>query len=73
MSKSNLIPGINLIAVTSEENGEISCTVEETNRIRALLGLRPLSSAKRIDEEKVAVDNFRLKKEQEETYVIHFT
>lgn len=29
-------------ANTSEENGEISCSIEETNRIRAQLGLKPL-------------------------------
>ena len=29
-------------AVVSESNGEISCSVEETNRLRASLGLRPL-------------------------------
>ena len=29
-------------AVTTEEGGEISCSVEETNRIRAQLGLPPL-------------------------------
>jgi U4/U6.U5 tri-snRNP-associated protein 1 len=29
-------------AVVTESNGEISCSVEETNRIRALLGLKPL-------------------------------
>jgi U4/U6.U5 tri-snRNP-associated protein 1 len=29
-------------AAVSESNGEISCSVEETNRIRASLGLRPL-------------------------------
>lgn len=65
MSSSNLIPGVNLMATTSEDNGEISCTVEETNRIRALLGLKPLNTAKRLDGEKVAVDNFRQKKEKE--------
>jgi U4/U6.U5 tri-snRNP-associated protein 1 len=29
-------------AMVSESNGEISCSIEETNRIRASLGLRPL-------------------------------
>lgn len=29
-------------AVTTESNGEISCSIEETNRIRAELGLPPL-------------------------------
>ena len=31
-----------LRAATSERNGEISCSIEETNRIRKELGLRPL-------------------------------
>ena len=29
-------------AVVSESNGEVSCSVEETNRIRAAIGLAPL-------------------------------
>ncbi len=29
-------------ALTAESNGEISCSIEETNRVRALLGLKPL-------------------------------
>jgi U4/U6.U5 tri-snRNP-associated protein 1 len=54
-------PGI-IKAVVSESNGEISCSVEETNRIRALLGLKPL----RIDKpnaEAQAVKNFNDQKE----------
>jgi U4/U6.U5 tri-snRNP-associated protein 1 len=39
MSKApNAIPR----ALTAEANGEISCSIEETNRVRALLGLKPL-------------------------------
>ena len=39
MSKApNAIPR----ALTAESNGEISCSIEETNRVRALLGLKPL-------------------------------
>ena len=45
-------------AVTSEDNGEISCSIEETNRIRALLGLKPLNLERSSREEK-AVENFK--------------
>jgi len=40
--------------------------VEETNRIRALLGLKPLNTEKKNNEESIAVENFRLKREQED-------
>lgn len=40
-------------AVTTEEGGEISCSVEETNRIRAQLGLPPLE----IDDNKPATED----------------
>ena len=33
-------------AIVTESNGEISCSVEETNRIRKLLGMKPLNIAK---------------------------
>ena len=46
-------------AIVTEANGEISCTVEETNRIRALLGMRPL----RIDS---AEDQLKEKKAEKE-------
>ena len=36
----------NLRAQTTSSNGEISCTVDETNRIRAALGLKPLRVSK---------------------------
>ena len=49
-------------ATVTEENGEISCSVEETNRIRALLGLKPLN-LERSNKEAEAVDNFREKQE----------
>lgn len=51
-------------AVVSEENGEISCSVEETNRIRKLLGLKPLVLEKQKDEA-TAVNNYNEKKEQD--------
>ena len=49
----------------TESNGEISCTVDETNRIRAMLGLRPLDMGKPVEEQQ-AVDNFRAQKEAED-------
>ena len=53
-----------LKAVVSESNGEISCSVEETNRIRKLLGLKPLVLEKQNDET-TAVNNYNEKKEQD--------
>jgi hypothetical protein len=41
-----------------ESNGEISCSVEETNRIRAMLGLKPLVVSK-LSKEAEAVENFK--------------
>lgn len=55
----------------SESNGEISCSVEDTNKLRAALGLKPLritgeetGSAKTSEE--IAVDNFAQKRAKEE-------
>ena len=56
-------------ALVTEENGEISCSIEETNRIRALLGLKPLNESGKTAELQ-AVENFRAKREQEEKYVL---
>ena len=53
-----------LKAFVTESNGEISCTVEETNRIRKLLGLKPLNISEK-SVEAIAVDNFRDKLEEE--------
>mmetsp|Transcript_8388 Transcript_8388/g.31581 ORF Transcript_8388/g.31581 Transcript_8388/m.31581 type:complete len:631 (-) Transcript_8388:49-1941(-) len=56
-------------AVVTESNGEISASVEETNRVRALLGLKPLrvaTSGAEKSAEEVAVENFRRAKEEEE-------
>jgi hypothetical protein len=50
-------------AVVTETNGEISCSIEETNRIRALLGLKPLVVD---NEESKAVNNFKAKREKEQ-------
>jgi len=51
-------------AVTSESSsGEISCSIDETNRVRALLGLKPLSLGPGKEEE--AVNNFKKKREEE--------
>ena len=67
-------------AVVTEENGEISCSVEETNRIRSLLGLKPLrgyntdpnsqggphtDTSTAHEKEVEAVQNFKLKKDME--------
>ena len=52
-------------AVVSENNGEISCSVEETNRIRALLGLKPLVINKP-NEELKAVQNFHSQKDKQQ-------
>ena len=52
----------------SESGQEISMSIAETNRVRALLGLRPLDvgpSARETDEQK-AVENMRVKKEEDE-------
>ena len=56
-------------AMVTENNGEISCTVEETNRIRALLGLKPLRIDKPNEETK-AVQNFKDKKEEQARYCV---
>ena len=57
-----------LKATVSESNGEISCSVDETNRLRALLGLRPLKvdSSGGKSKEQESVDNFKRTKEEEE-------
>lgn len=39
--------------VTESSSGEVSCSIEETNRVRALLGLRPLDVGKKNDKEEV--------------------
>lgn len=49
--------------MVTDENGEISCSVDETNRIRALLGLRPLNSEKG-GNERAAVENFHANRER---------
>lgn len=54
-----------LKAQVTETNGEISCTIEETNRLRALLGLRPLNVGAP-SKERQAVENFRAKREEED-------
>lgn len=56
MAKRDIDPS-SIKAVVSEVDGEISCSVEETNRIRALLGLKPLKLDKPSNETD-AVDNF---------------
>ena len=51
-------------AVTSESSsGEISCSIDETNRVRALLGLKPLNLGP--GKEAEAVNNFKKKRQEE--------
>lgn len=45
-------------AAVTEANGEISCSIEESNRIRAMLGLKPLV-VKKLSQEAEAVSNFK--------------
>ncbi len=53
-------------AIVSEQNGEISCSIEETNRVRALLGLKPLKDRDSKSAESIAVENYKNKREDEE-------
>ena len=54
-------------AVTTESNGEISCSIEETNRIRAELGLPPLE----LDDEPKEPQNEDEKDEEGYIFVDH--
>ena len=58
-------------ATVSETNGEISCSIEETNRIRISLGLKPLNLEKP-NKEREAVDNFRANAEKHAKYNLKF-
>lgn len=58
----------NLKAVVSESNGELSCSVEETNRLRLLLGLKPLKADGPRNMEQESVDNFNRSREEEQRY-----
>ena len=52
----------------SESNGEVSCSVEETNKLRAALGLRPLDTGDANagpTAEEIAVKNWKEVKEKE--------
>jgi uncharacterized protein YkwD len=51
-----------LKAIVTEKDGEISCTVEETNRIRALLGLKPLKINNEEKNAKKNHENYMLEK-----------
>jgi hypothetical protein len=53
--------GGDIRAVTTEANGEISCSVEEWNKIRAKLGLKPLKEGP--SSEKLAEENMRKARE----------
>ena len=50
----------------SNDNNEISCTIEETNRIRAQLGLKPLNTGKKETQETIAFKNYQEKKKKDE-------
>ena len=51
----------------TESNGEISCSIEESNRIRALLGLKPLKiDTGKVSTEAQAVQNFKNLAEEEQ-------
>eukprot|EP00636_Phaeomonas_parva_P017869 CAMPEP_0118875262 /NCGR_PEP_ID=MMETSP1163-20130328/16390_1 /TAXON_ID=124430 /ORGANISM="Phaeomonas parva, Strain CCMP2877" /LENGTH=319 /DNA_ID=CAMNT_0006810737 /DNA_START=177 /DNA_END=1133 /DNA_ORIENTATION=- len=52
-------------AQVTEKGGEISASVEETNRVRALLGLKPLRTGKEKSKDEIAVENFKRVKEEE--------
>ena len=56
-------------AAVSEQNGEISCSIEETNRIRAMLGMKPLVLEQDSEEQK-AVRNFKKKQEEDKRLVV---
>jgi len=43
----------------TESNGEISCSVDDTNKLRAMLGLKPLKTDLNVNAEVVAVANFK--------------
>ena len=63
MSKSSDV-STGIKAMVTDENGEISCSVDETNRIRALLGLRPLNNEKGSNERE-AVQNFHANRDKD--------
>ncbi len=59
-------------AFVTESNGEISCSIEETNRIRALLGMKPLVvDTKGETSEAHAVRNFKQKQEDEARWAVY--
>ena len=54
-------------AIVTESNGEISCTIEETNRIRALLGMKPLrvdSKEDKLKEKQAEQDRINAEEQQ---------
>ena len=53
-------------AITTESNGEVSCSVEETNRIRALLGMKPLNVAVPLSKEEQSAQRNKEQEEKEE-------
>lgn len=57
-----------LKATVTETNGEIACSVEETNRLRAALGLKPLKidATDGQNKELQSVENFKRSREEGE-------
>lgn len=62
---SNETADIPIATCVTDANGEISCSVEESNRIRELLGLKPLKVDNSQSSEAQAVQNFKQKAEEE--------
>eukprot|EP00898_Chlorokybus_atmophyticus_P001200 jgi/Chlat1/2080/Chrsp17S02634 len=52
-------------AVVNESGGEVSCSVDETNRIRAALGLKPLRTAAEVAAEQKAKQDAHAKEQAE--------
>ena len=57
-------------AAVSEVNGEVSCSVEETNKLRSALGLRPLNigtSGSEPTAEEIAVRNWSAARQHDQS------
>ena len=67
MHSSSLPHALEIRAAVTERDGEISCSIEETNRIRALLGMKPLAinDKESLNPEQEAVLNLKRKEEAE--------
>ena len=60
-------------AQVSEKDGEISCSVEETNRIRAQLGLKPLRVGKAAEtgEEETRKNREKAERDAKQAEILH--